>query len=139
MSLIKIKDTLTPDLRKRAAAAADKRPLLLAMGTAVVGLGKDAFTDAQKRPAYWDPRKDDKPHPLLLESGTLEASLRGDRIQGDTVFISSSTPYAATHQLGRDHIPARPFLPFHKSGEMTALGRTKVQSALTAALRVRGL
>ena len=139
MSLIKIKDTLTPDLRKRAAAAADKRPLLLAMGTAVVGLGKDAFTDAQKRPAYWAPRKDDKPHPLLLESGTLEASLRGDRIQGDSVIISSDRPYAATHQLGRDHIPARPFLPFYKSGLMTSLGRQQAERALTSALRVRGL
>ena len=139
MSLILIKDGISPDLQRRARAAADKRPLLLAMGQSVKALGVQAFTDSAKRPAYWAPRKDEKPHPLLLESGTLEASLQGERIQGDRVIISSSTAYAATHQLGRDHIPARPFLPFHKSGEITALGRTRVESALTAALRARGL
>lgn len=138
--MILLRDTISPDIRRRAAAVGNKRPLLLAMGTAAVSLGKQSFSNASVRPAAWPARKDpDKTHPLLLLSGNLEASLRGDRIQGDTVYLDSNTPYAATHQLGRDDIPARPFLPVLASGQISPLGRTKVERALVAALRVRGL
>lgn len=139
MSLILIKDGISPDLQKRARAAGDKKPLLLAMGQSIKALGIQAFTDSTKRPEYWAPRKDDLPHALLQKSTMLRKSLRGDVIQGDSVIISSDRPYAATHQLGRDHIPARPFLPFYKSGQMTSLGRQQAERALIAALRVRGL
>jgi phage gpG-like protein len=57
----------------------------------------------------------------------------------DLVIIGSDRPYAATQQFGRGGIPARPFLPFYKSGQMTALGRQRVERALAAALRSRGL
>ena len=139
MALIKIKDTLSPDLARRAGAAADKRPLLLAMGTAVKSLGQLAFTDPTARAAAWAPRKDAKNHPLLMDSGTLEGSLRVLPPTADSVTIGSDRPYAATHQLGRDAIPARPFLPFYQSGQMTPLGRQRTERALAAALRVRGL
>lgn len=141
MSLVLIKDTLTPDLRKRAKAAADKKPLLRAMGTAALGLGKQAFTDTAARPSAWAPRKDQKKtHPLLLESGTMETSLRM-QVEASQVILRSDRPYAATHQLGSDklNIPARPYLPFYKSGQITPMGAKKVQSALRAALRVQGL
>lgn len=125
---------------RRARAVSNKRPLLLAMGTAAVGVGKQAFTDSAARPMTWAPRKDpSKTHPLLMLSGNLEASLRGDRVSGDTVTISADKPYAATHQLGRDEIPARPFLPFFPDGRISPLGKVKVERALRAALRVHGL
>lgn len=138
MSLIKVKDTLSPDLRKRAAAAGDKRPLLLAMGTAFLSVGKEAFTSPAARAETWAPRKDDKPHPLLMESGTLETSLVV-RVKGDKAIVSSDRPYAAVHQLGGEHIPARPYLPFHSNGQITGLGKRRVENALKAALRTRGL
>jgi phage gpG-like protein len=140
MSLFKTKDTISPDLLKRARAVTNKRPLLLAMGTAAVGLGKQAFTDSNARPQQWAERKDKtKTHPLLLLSGDLEASLRGDRVSGDTVTISSKTDYSTTHQFGRDEIPARPFLPFYPNGQLSPMGKVRVERALRAALRVHGL
>lgn len=138
MSLVKVKDTISKDLRKRAAAAGNKRPLLLAMGTAFLSVGKQAFTDPAKRPATWAPRQDDKPHPLLMESGTLETSLTV-RVDGSKAIVSSDRPYAAIHQLGGEHIPARPYLPFYANGRITDLGRTRVENALKAALRKNGL
>ena len=140
MSLIKIKDTISPDLARRARAAGEKAPHLRAMGQAVKALGIQAFTDASKRPAMWQPRKDDKPHPLLIRSKPgLADSIRVEPPGGDTVRIVSDKPYAAIHQLGGDDIPARPFLPFYKSGQITELGKEAVERALRSSLRSRGL
>lgn len=138
MALILIRDSISPDLRRRAAQASDKRPLLMAMGQAMKAMGIQAFTDASKRPSYWAPRKDKKTHALLQKSTMLRKSIRVVDVSGSRVVIGSDRPYAATHQLGRDGIPARPFLPFYRSGELTALGRVRVERALVAALRSRG-
>lgn len=141
MTLIKISDSLTPDLRLRARAAADRRPLLEAMGQAVKSLGIQAFTDAGKRAQAWAPRQDDKAHALLQKSTMLRKSIRVIAITNDTAIIGSDRPYAATHQLGSSKlgIPARPYLPFYQSGQMTPLGQQRTGRALAAALRVRGL
>lgn len=139
MSLIQIRDGISPDLVRRARAAGDKRPLLQAMGQAVKSLGVQAFTDPAKRAQAWAPRLDDLPHALLQKSTMLRKSIRVTGLSADTVRIGSDRPYAATHQLGRDGIPARPFLPFYKTGQMTPLGRQQTERALVAALRVRGL
>lgn len=148
MALIKIKDTLGPDLARRAGAVADKRPLLEAMGQAVKSLGIQAFTDPAKRAQAWAPRKDNHPHPLLqghAEAGgktsppLLIKTIRVLSVTNSQVTIGSDLPYAATHQLGRDAIPARPFLPFYQSGQMTSLGIQRTDRALAAAVRVRGL
>lgn len=150
MPLIKIKDTISPDLKRRARAAGNKQPLLLAMGTAVKGLGQQAFSDPTARAQAWAPRKDNHPHPLLLGSaipknaggGSSDPVLAHSLVVdagSDKVVIRSDRPYAAIHQLGGEHIPARPFLPFYKSGQITELGRRRVENALKAALRVRGL
>lgn len=139
MALIKIRDGITPDLLRRAKATGDRRPLLGAMGQAVKSLGVQAFTDPAKRAQAWAPRQDNKPHALLQKSTMLRKSIRVISISGDTVIIGSDRPYAATQQLGRGGIPARPYLPFYASGQLTPLGRQRVERALAAALRVRGL
>lgn len=139
MSLIKIHDGISPDLRKRAAAVADKRPLLAIMGQSIKALGIQAFTDPAKRPTYWAPRKDSKPHALLQLSTMLRKSIRVTSITGDTVTVGSDRNYASTQQMGRGSIPARPYLPFYKSGQMTPLGRQQTDRGLRAGLRVRGL
>lgn len=138
MALIKITDTLLPDLRRRVAACSDKRPLLEAMGQAVKSLSIQAFTDSSKRPSYWAPRKDDKPHALLQLTTMMRKSIRVTGFTNDSVLIGSDRPYAATHQMGRDEIPARPFMPFYKSGEITQLGRQRTGRALEAVMRARG-
>jgi hypothetical protein len=71
MALIKIRDTLSPDLIRRAKAAREKRPLLEAMGQSVKSLAVQAFTDPAKRAQAWEPRKDKKPHALLQKSTML--------------------------------------------------------------------
>jgi phage gpG-like protein len=140
MSLIRLSDGITPDLRRRARAAGNRRPLLEAMGTAFVAAGREAFSTASRRAAPWAPRQDAKPHPLLLDTGSLERSLRVDPPSNTSVRIVSDRPYAAVHQLGGEHLPARPFLPFYPdSGRITDFGRRRVENALRAALRVRGL
>lgn len=138
MALIKIRDSVSGDMRRRAAAVSDKRPLLEAMGQAVKALGIQAFTDPSKRAEYWAPRKDNKPHPLLQKSTMLRKSIRVTGIYKDSVVIGSDRPYAAIHQLGGKRIPARPYLPFHASGQMTALGRQRTDRALAAVMRARG-
>lgn len=138
MALIKLRDAISPDLRRRAAAVADKRPLLMAMGQAVKSLGVQAFTDPAKRAQAWAPRQDDKPHALLQKSTMMRKSVRVIGTTANQVIVGSDRPYAATQQLGRNGIPPRPFLPFYRSGQMTALGRQRTDRALRAALRSRG-
>lgn len=142
MKLIKIQDSISPDLVRRAAAVADKRRLLLAMGQAAKSIAIQAFTDPALRPTPWPARKSTKQdHPLLQKSTMLRKSLRGDRISGDSVLLTSDRPYAATHQLGSTklNIPARPFFPFTKSGKITPAGKTRIERALRAALKKHGL
>jgi phage gpG-like protein len=139
VSLILIRDGISRDLQARAAAAADRRPLLAAMGEAVKSLASQAFTDPAKRPEAWAPRADTEPHPLLQKSTLLRKSIRVISLSNSQVTIGSDRPYAAAQQFGTADIPARPYLPFHQSGQMTGLGRQQVERALKAALRSRGL
>lgn len=135
-------DGISPDLLKKARAAANKKPLLTAMGMAAVTLGKQAFTDASLRPSAWAPRKDNSmDHNLLMLSTMLYRSVRIGNVTANEVTIVSDRPYAATHQLGSEklNIPPRPFLPFTKSGALTKIGTVRVERALRAALKSAGL
>lgn len=140
MALIKISDGITVSLQARALAVRDRAPLLEAMGQAVKSLAIQAFTSPEKRAQAWAPRQDDKPHALLQKSTMLRKSIRVIDVTNDQVTIGSDRPYAAVHQLGSEKqgIPARPYLPFYKTGQMTAIGRQRVERALTAALKARG-
>lgn len=140
MALIKISDGITPSLRARALAVRDRAPLLEAMGQAVKTLTDQAFTSPEKRAQAWMKRKDDKPHALLQKKTTLRKSIRVISVTNDQVVIGSDRPYAAVHQLGseKQNIPARPFMPFYKTGALTFMGRQRVERALTAALKARG-
>ena len=140
MKLIRLKDTITPDLLKKASVVADKKPLLKAMGTSVVSLGRRAFTDAGLRPAKWKARKNkSKTHPLLQDNQDLINSLRITRQGSDDVEVGSKTPYAAVHQLGskKKNIPARPFFPFKKK-KLTRKGDRAVTEVIQTYLKKRG-
>lgn len=141
MALIKISDAITPDLQRRAAVVADRQPLLAAMGQAVKSLGIQAFTDPAKRAQAWAPRKDRLKHALLQKSTMLRKSIRVIKTTNSQVTIGSDRAYAAVQQLGSEkkNIPARPYLPFYQTGQITALGNLRVERALSAALKSRGM
>jgi phage gpG-like protein len=77
---------------------------------------------------------------LLIASGMLRKSIRVISCDNDQVTIGSDRPYAAAHQLGREEInlPARPFLPFTREGNLTHAARTNVESVIRTALDKSG-
>jgi phage gpG-like protein len=141
-NLLKLKDTLTPDLTAKLRAAKNRVPMLRAMGQAVKAVAITAFTAPELRPSTWAPRKDPKKtHALLQLSTLLRKSPRVTSWTADSVTIGSDRPYAAAHQLGSDknNLPPRPFFPFYPSGSLTPEGAKRVERALKAALKASGL
>lgn len=143
MKLIQLRDTLTPDLRRKALAVKNRKPLLQAMGQSVKSLAIRAFTDSALRPSTWAPRKVEPKdgHLLLQQSTLLRKSINVTSTTNERVVIGSDRPYAAAHQLGSttNNLPARPFLPFTADGALTPRGATNVTAALKAALKRVGL
>lgn len=103
-------------------AAAQKRALEY-IGQKVASRATQAFRTAGFRPSPWAPRKDKKAtHPLLIKSGALRQSISWKLEGTDTVVIGSDKKYAIYHQEGTKHMPARPFFPIDKYGQLTILG-----------------
>ncbi len=82
------------------------------------GLNRDVvksfFTKTTPEGDVWAPRKDNKPHPLLILSGDmLEAAInscQGGTETGTGVVIPLEGPsYRLIHQLGKGRIPRRRF------------------------------
>jgi len=144
MSIRKIKDGISWDLKRkvRALSSSGRKRALSAMGQAIKAVAIQAFTQPGLRAATWAARKDNKPHALLQSpQPVLRKSIRVISATADKVTIGSDRPYAAVHQLGskKNHIPARPYLPFYKSGALTKVGSGRAESALRSALRAAGL
>lgn len=143
MKLVKLSDTLSPDLRRKLAAVQNRKPILERMGQAVKSLAIRAFTDSGLRPSTWAPRKKEpkEGHLLLQDSTLLRKSIRVISASDTQVVIGSDRPYAAAHQLGYEprNLPARPYLPFNADGSLTPTGAKNVAAALAAALQARGL
>lgn len=150
--LIVIKDTLRPDLMRKLREVKNAKPFLAAMGQAVKAIAIASFQEAELRPSAWAPRKVEPKdgHPLLLGSSMpkgrssppkLWRAIKQTSLTDKQVTIGSDKPYTATHQLGdpRRNIPARPFLPFFPTGKLTKAGAVRVERALKAALKARGL
>lgn len=142
--LIKISDTLTPELRRMYQVVRNKTPLHRAIGDGLVSLSKRSFRDPALRESPWPSKSDGSPS-TLRQSGTLAKSIRITQASARGVTVGSDRPYAAIHQQGgqtRPHvilpkrgkalkfgnvivrkvnhpgskIPRRPFLPFSKRG-----------------------
>ncbi|MBE7497084.1 MAG: phage virion morphogenesis protein [Verrucomicrobiaceae bacterium] len=124
LSLHLHKDEISPSLDALAAPALKQR-MLDAAGTLITSLAQRAFDEPSLRPSSWPRRKDKLPHPLLVRSGDLRASLY-HKVNGDEVVIGSpKKDYAAHHQLGSSKasgrgsgIPARPYFPV-LNGQLT--------------------
>ncbi|MBU4460302.1 MAG: phage virion morphogenesis protein [Verrucomicrobia bacterium] len=154
-----MRDLLTPRLRAMARKISDKRPLLEAMGLALVSVTQRAFNDESLRPSAWAPKKSEDGRPLLKRSGLLWRSARIVALDGHAVTVGTDRPYAAAHQFGtgpytirprgkralywpgaghpvgivhHPGLPPRPFFPFDASGRMTPAGQQRIRSAAMA-------
>ena len=112
----------------RALARAQKRALM-DIGQAVASRATMAFRNEPMRPSPWAPRKKSKRddgHPLLIKSGSLRQSI-GWKLQGnDTVVVGTDKKYAGYHQTGTKHMPARPFMPLDRNGDLTPQMQQKI-------------
>jgi phage gpG-like protein len=150
VTVTKLRDILTPDLRSRARRAKFPRKALEAMGLAITSLAQRAFTQSSLRPAVWPPLKaatikakkrkgyGSKP---LIASASLAHSPRIVSVDNRKVVVGSDRragrhSLASIHQFGSKdgRVPARPFFPFTKSGQPTERARRNVQSAARRAL-----
>lgn len=143
MKLIKLTDTLTPDMKRKLDAVTNRKPILERMGQTVKSLAQRAFTDSALRPSTWAPRKKEPKdgHAILQKSTLLRKSINVTAATNTQVTIGSDRPYAAAHQLGYapNNLPARPFLPFHPDGSLTPRGAQNVTGVLKACLKPAGL
>ena len=124
-----------------ALARAQQR-ILQDIGQAVASRATLAFRTPQMRPSPWAPRKPSYTvtvnkktgkktkkldnHPLLIKTGSLRQSI-GWKLRGsDTVVVGTDRKYAGYHQTGTKRMPARPFLPVDKGGELVPQMRSKI-------------
>lgn len=133
--LSKVRDTLTPDLKRLYKKARNKTEIHRGIGLGLVSLGKRAFNDASLRPATWAPKKDGSVA-TLRKSGTLAKSIRVTAATGRGVTVGSDRRYASIHQRGgrKRKMPARPYLPFDKRGNPTPKARMMIRQVVKAKL-----
>jgi phage gpG-like protein len=81
------------------------------VGSLGVAQVKDRIKSTKQDPdgVPWIPRKDNKSHPLLFNTGDLFASIN-KTVGPNGVTITSDVDYAKYLQLGTSKMPARPFL-----------------------------
>jgi phage virion morphogenesis protein len=132
-------DSVTPDLKRLGAMGDDMTPLMRAIGVAIVSLTKRAFNDASLRPAGWAAKKDGSVA-TLKQDAVLWRSIRTITADSARVVVGSDRPYAAIHQLGGKTrpMPARPYFPFDKTGNITARGDKSVRGVINGWMRTRG-
>lgn len=94
---------------------------LVVIGNLVKNRATDAFKNPALRPSPWAPRKNnaDPGRPLLYKSGDLMRNFRSVVTGPGTVVVGTKVKYARYHQHGTKKMPARPFLPVDKSGQLT--------------------
>jgi phage gpG-like protein len=156
-------DTISPKLDHLLRAGKNLTPVLRAMGTEFEGITKRAFDNPSLRLAAWAARKgtkfvphpkkpgrqrlvtnnDTSTHPLLKKSGLLVKSFRVE-VSGNWVTIASDRPYSRIHQFGgaagRGHktaIPARPFMPISKDGQMPSWAKERLAKVAARAFMLQ--
>ena len=112
-----------------AAMARARTRALKDIGQHVASDATQAFRTASLRPSPWAPRKPSKRddgHPLLIRSGNMRQSIRWELRGADTVAIGTPTKYAPFHQHGTKNMPARPFFPIDRHGQLVPAMASKV-------------
>ena len=119
------------------ALARAQRQALMDIGQAVTSRATLAFRSPPMRPSPWVPRKPSKRddgHPLLIKSGSLRQSI-GWKLDGrDTVVSGTDRKYAGYHQTGTKRMPARPFFPVDRSGNLTPQMKSKINKLVEKAM-----
>ena len=109
------------------ALARAQRNALEGIGSAVEEIARNSFTkDKSLRPSPWAPRKDKKKHALLLRSTDMWREIKHKVISDDTVAVGTKADYAKYHQHGTKKMPARPFFPIDKAGNLTLYAQSEV-------------
>ena len=136
MAGVKItRNDISPKLSKMASTAKNPEKILRTMGTTFLSITMGNFNDAgaSYRPSAWKNKKDGTPS-KLQKSGTLARSFHLS-VTRAAATVSNPTIYAATHQFGRDAIPARPFFPVDESGHLTPKAENLIARAGERALK----
>lgn len=122
-------DRMMSDIPNALARARQKA--LRYIGQAVASRTTRAFRNASLRPSPWAPRKDTKAkHPLLIKSGSLRQSFAWRVTGPDAVQIGTDRAYASYHQQGTKKMPARPFYPVDRNGNLVQDMKDKIDRNL---------
>lgn len=117
-----------------AALARAQHQSLMDIGAAVASRATTAFRHPQMRPSPWALRKSGGDWPLLIKSGSLRQSI-GWKLRGsDTVVVGTDRKYAGYLQSGTKHMPARPFMPVDRNGDLVPQMRRKINGIVEKAL-----
>ena len=111
-----------------AAMARARRNALYDVGKSIARIARDSFTrDKSLRPSPWAPRKDPKSkHALLLRSTDMWNQIGSRVMSYDTVAVGTKAKYAKYHQYGTKYMPARPFFPIDRDGNLTPVAQRTV-------------
>ena len=138
----KVRDGISPELKKMSSKFRNRKPILTAMGAALKSITMEAFRNPSVRPSPWKPTKKQTGRQILIQSGRMARSTRIVTVTNNSVEVGLDPVYAAIHQFGgqagRGHkvtIPARPYMPFGASGKMTDAGKRRVERAATAKMK----
>lgn len=135
---------LRATLDRLLARASDMQPVMEDVARALRNHTEDAFQDERSPfgPAWADLKPATKqrraksghwPGSILQVTGGLAASV-SSAAGADWASVGAAKVYAATHQFGREAIPARPFLPVDAAGNLPDTLRTEILAILTDAL-----
>lgn len=114
--------------RLRRIQHAPMNPLLSDIAAEVVSQTQRRISDEKASPdgtpwKAWSPAYAKRRHSgnsLLMNEGNLVSDIQF-QVQGNEAIVGSTLIYAATQQMGRDKIPARPFLGISESNETALL------------------
>ena len=101
-----------------AALARAQRVALLEIGNVVKKHARDAIKNPHLRPSTWKPRKKKYKHPPLLKTTNMWDSINSKVTGPDTVVVGTPHAYALYHQHGTKNMPARPFFPIDRYGNL---------------------
>lgn len=141
-----VNDHVSAVLDAIGARRKNLKPVVEAMGLAVVSLTIRSFNDPSLRAAPWAALREATIARKLAEGTStailkrhvlLARSWRITELANDQVKVGSDRFYAAFHQFGTKHLPARPMLPLiggPESAAFTPLAVKRMVSVAKAAL-----
>ena len=144
-------DEVSPRLAKLIRLASNPKPVFRAMATALLSITMGNFSSVGQsyRPAPWPAKRDGKPS-HLQKSGALSRSFH---LGPDDASVSTPMIYASIHQFGgtikgkpylrfkwgpgprnwatveQVKIPARPFFPIDRAGNLTPAADARLSAA----------